>query len=140
MASDQFRRGILNPFLLSHFISELALRRSTSPAVKEFARRELEEATTILLALRRLGEPLERMDAYSMAVVDKLARAARPLFDQDYLDLQVTIHALLQDVIESYLRTAPRRASRTEVHTRHLATQALPTIKEHQIILSTLNQ
>jgi predicted outer membrane protein len=128
----QFRAQLAMPVQMSMMSSQLAATQATNQYAKQFAEFELNETKAMMSVMKDMGSPAPTMDAKSQAMLDKLKATTGPAFDKAYITAQVQTHEQLRSLTESYLRNpAPAKTNMMEMHARHIATLALPTIKEH---------
>ncbi len=129
-------RMILMPHAeLSLITSQIAVAKARQKNAKEFAGFELTEAIAVTGVLKDLGTPVPPMDAKASATLAKIKAApAGAAFDKAYIEAQLENHEFLVSLAENYIMNAKGRTSPAESQTRHLATLALATFKEHVMI------
>ena len=128
----QFRTQLAMPVQMSMMSSQLAVAQATNQYAKQFATFELDETKSMMAVMKDMGTPAPTMDAKSQAMLDKLKATTGPAFDKAYITAQVQTHEQLRGIVEGYLRNpAPAKTNMMEMHGRHIASLALPTIKEH---------
>jgi predicted outer membrane protein len=128
----QFRAQLAMPVQMSMMSSQLAVAQASNQYAKQFAEFELNETKAMMSVMKDMGSPAPSMDAKSQAMLDKLKATTGPAFDKAYITAQVQTHEQLRAMTEGYLRNpAPAKTNTMEMHVRHIATLALPTIKEH---------
>lgn len=131
----EFRMGVIGPAELSLATSQIAVSRATQKNTKEFAGFELTEAIAVTGVLKDLNTPVPPMTAKAKVTLAKI-KAAKPGsdFDKTYIQAQLENHEFLRDLAENYLKKAAGKTSPAESQTKHLATLALATFKEHVAI------
>jgi putative membrane protein len=127
----EFRTQLAPLGHLSLTTSLLALDKATNPKVKMFATFEVEEQKTMAKILQEMKTPPPSLDAKGQAVIDKLKTATGAGFDKAFMQAQVETHEQLQALTAAYVANAAAKTSLPELHTRHVASVALATIKEH---------
>lgn len=127
----EFRQGVIGPAELSLVTSQIAVGKATNKYAKEFAGFELEEAKAVTSVLKDLGTPVPAMDAKAQATLTKIKTATGAAFDKAYIQAQLENHEFLRDLAQNYLKNSVGKTSPAESQTRHLATLALATFKEH---------
>ena len=131
----QFRDGVIGPAELSLVTSQIAVEKATNKYVKEFASFELTEAIGVTGILKELNTAVPPMDAKAKATLNKIKTTAKgTAFDKAYIQAQIENHEFLRDLATNYISNAKGKTSPAESHTRHLATLALATFKEHVAI------
>lgn len=110
--------------------SQLALTRSVSPRVRQFAHlmiRDHSRADRQLTATaRRVGiRTPDGIDAWHLRLLGTVRRARGPEFQRAYIDTQVDAHLRLVSLHRNYLRNA--RNSQV----RRVAERWLPVFQEH---------
>ena len=137
------RQGVIGPAELSLVTSQLAVSKATNKYAKEFAGFELDEAKAVTSVLKDLGTPVPAMSAKAQATLTKIKTTTGAAFDKAYIQAQLENHEFLRDLAQNYLKNSMGKTSPAESQTRHLATLALATFKEHvaltQQILGQLN-
>jgi putative membrane protein len=111
--------------------SELALRRSKSKAVKDFAQRMVVDHNSAAakfkqaLAEAKLTPPAEKLDAKHQAVLDDLKAKDDASFDRAYIDAQYKAHVETVALVQAYAKggETPRL--------RAFAADVLPTLQGH---------
>jgi putative membrane protein len=90
--------------------SQLALTRSTSKDVREFANRMVIDHNRAsakfkrTLADAKLPMPPERLDARHQAILDHLNGAHADAFDKAYIDAQYNAHVRAVDLLKAYAK------------------------------------
>ena len=131
----EFRMGVIGPAELSLATSQIATTKATQKNAKEFAGFELTEAIAVTGVLKDLATPVPAPDAKAQATLAKIkSTPAGPAFDKAYIQAQYDNHVFLRDLAESYLKNSAGKTTPAESQTRHLATLALATFKEHVAI------
>ena len=138
---EQFRTALSAPGMLSLKESQIALKKSSNPKVKEFATFEVGEQTAISTVLKELNTPEPKISAQDSAILEKLNTAKDAEFDKAYLDAQIDGHKKLKMITESYLDNGKTADSDVkEMHARHIALIANATIKQHLANAIELNK
>jgi putative membrane protein len=127
----EFRQGVIGPAELSLVTSQLAVNKATNQYAKEFAGFELEEAKAVTTVLKDLGTPVPVMTAKAQATLAKIKTTTGVDFDKAYIQAQLENHEFLRDLAQNYLKNSTGKTTPAESQTRHLATLALATFKEH---------
>ena len=127
----EFRQGVIGPAELSLATSQIAVSKATNKYAKEFAGFELEEAKAVTSVLKDLGTPVPPMNAKAQATLAKIKTSTGATFDKAYIQAQLENHEFLRDLAQNYLKNSMGKTSPAESQTRHLATLALATFKEH---------
>ena len=128
----EFRQGVMGPAQLSLATSQIATSKATQANAKEFAGFELTEAIAVTTVLKDLQTPVPAPDAKAQATLAKIKNTpAGPAFDKAYIQAQLENHEFLRDLAEDYLKKSAGKTTPAESQTRHLATLALATFKEH---------
>lgn len=131
----EFRQGVIGPAELSLATSQIATGKTTQANAKEFAGFELTEAIAVTTVLKDLKTPVPAPDAKAQATLAKIKNTpAGPAFDKAYIQAQLENHEFLRDLAEDYLKKSAGKTTPAESQTRHLATLALATFKEHVAI------
>jgi len=131
----EFRQGVIGPAELSLATSQIATGKATQANAKEFAGFELTEAIAVTAVLKDLKTPVPAPDAKAHATLAKIKDTpAGPAFDKAYIQAQLENHEFLRDLAEDYLKKSAGKTTPAESQTRHLATLALATFKEHVAI------
>lgn len=112
--------------------SQIALRRSRSRAVRQFAHWEIAEQTMIAKAFGAVpGSAPVRPD--QSALISQLSALNGPAFDQQYVIGQLAGHQELLALNTAYLQSG------MDAQGRQIATMALPIIQKHLAILERLH-
>lgn len=131
----EFRQGVIGPAELSLATSQIASTKATQKNAKEFAGFELTEAIAVTTVLKDLATPVPAPDAKAQATLAKIkSTPAGAAFDKAYIQAQYENHVFLRDLATDYLKNSAGKTSPAESQTRHLATLALATFKEHVAI------
>lgn len=131
----EFRQGVIGPAELSLATSQIASTKATQKNAKEFAGFELTEAIAVTTVLKDLATPVPAPDAKAQATLAKIKNTpAGAAFDKAYIQAQYENHVFLRDLATNYLKNSAGKTSPAESQTRHLATLALATFKEHVAI------
>ena len=118
--------------------SQLALDRPVSPAVKDFARRMVEDHAAAgvrfreVVAVARVSAPPEKLDARRIAQIESLRAASDAQFEKAYLDLQRKAHDEAVALFEGYAAGGENAALRA------FAAELLPRLREHRAALDKL--
>lgn len=110
--------------------SQLALTRSLSPRVRDFARQMIRDHRQSDRQLRQtlrtagLKKP-NGLDARSMRVLAELRAARGRAFERSYIDAQVDAHVRAVDLFRNYSRSGQNR------QLKQFADETLPILKEH---------
>ena len=94
--------------MLSARRSELALRRSKSNAVREFANRMVTDHNAAAAKFKqavadaKLTPPAEKLDAEHRAILDALKAKNQPSFDRSYTETQYTAHVETVALFQAY--------------------------------------
>jgi putative membrane protein len=126
----EFRKKLGQLGTLSLMTSQLALTKASNKNVKLFATFEAEEQKAVSAVLKEMATPVLPMDAKGTAVLNKLKASSGAAFDKAFMSAQVDTHVQLKSLVGGFV-TASQGATGAEMHTRHIATVALATIKEH---------
>lgn len=121
--------GVSNQFEIES--SQLALSRSTSKAVKDFANRMVVEHNLAgakfkqALADAKITLPSEKLDAKHQAIIDRLKAANGAAFDTAYIEAQTNAHVEAVDLFKAYAKDGdtPRLKA--------FAADLLPTLVGH---------
>jgi putative membrane protein len=127
----EFRTQLAPLGNLSLTTSQLALTKATNPKVKMFATFEAEEQKTMAKILQEMKTPTPPIDAKGQAVINNLKTLTGAAFDKAFMQAQVDTHEQLQALTAAYVANAEGKTALPEMHTRHVASVALATIKEH---------
>lgn len=130
-SEKEFRQKVLGPAELSLATSQIAVSKAANKYAREFAGFELEEAKAVTSVLKDLGTPVPAMNAKAQATLTKIKTATGAAFDKAYIQAQLENHEFLRDLAQNYLKNSMGKTSPAESQTRHLATLALATFKEH---------
>jgi putative membrane protein len=111
--------------------SQLALSRSTSKAVKDFANRMVVDHNLAgakfkqAVADAKITPPSEKLDAKHQAIIDKLKAANGAVFDTAYIEAQTNAHVEAVDLFKAYAKDGdvPRLKA--------FAADVLPTLEGH---------
>jgi putative membrane protein len=111
-------------------LSELALRRASSPAVREFARRIVNDHTQanrqlLNIANRQQILGAEKMDDTHTKLRDKLAKLEGAEFDREYMEAMVKDHEEAVKLFEKQSKEGQDAALKAA------AGDLLPTLKKH---------
>ena len=137
----EFRMGVIGPAELSLITSQIAVQKATQKNAKEFAGFELTEAIAVTTVLKDLNTPVPPMTPKAQATLAKIKAAKSGAeFDKIYIQAQLENHEFLRDLAENYLTNAKGKPGAAESQTRHLATLALATFKEHVAITKRISQ
>lgn len=113
--------------------SELALKRATSPDVKAFAQRMIDDHTAAAAKLKEAAE-MDKVDVSLIATsldkkhrkkLDDLGREDAEDFDEAYMDLQETAHKKAVSLFKDYADDGDKPAL------KQFAQQTLPTLEAH---------
>jgi putative membrane protein len=126
----EFRKKLGQLGTLSLMTSQLALTKASNKNVKLFANFEAEEQKAVSTVLKELATPVLPMDAKGKAVLDQLNNSSGAAFDRAFMTAQVDTHEQLRSLVGGFVANS-QGATSAEMHTRHVATVALATIKEH---------
>jgi putative membrane protein len=111
--------------------SKLALDRTKSDRVKEFARRMIDDHGAAALKFRQavndanLTAPPEKLDAEHQAVFEDLKARDAGTFDKAYIDAQYNAHVETIDLFKAYVRGGDHWRM------RQFADELLPTLHVH---------
>jgi putative membrane protein len=111
--------------------SQLALSRSTSKAVKDFANRMITDHNLAAakfkqaLADAKIAPPSEKLDAKHQAIIDKLKAANGAAFDAAYIEAQTSAHMEAVDLLKAYARDGDNPRLKA------FAADLLPTLEGH---------
>ena len=111
--------------------SKLALDRTRSDRVKEFAHRMIDDHGAAALKFRQavndanLTPPPAKLDAKHQAVFDDLKAKDAGTFDKAYIDAQYTAHVETIDLFKAYVRGGDHWRM------RQFADELLPTLHAH---------
>jgi putative membrane protein len=125
-----FVRELRTNNLLEIRMGSVAARRSTNPAVKQFAQRMVTDHTTMgnewtSLASRLGLGTTSALDVNQQQVVSQLSSVPAAQFDQQYMSDAVQMHQNVIGLLQS------RGASAQNVDVRQLAAKGLPIIEQH---------
>lgn len=127
----EFGTSISVPGTVSLMTSQIAVKKATSPDVKDFARFEVSEQETISSILTDMGTPKPKLSAEEQAMIDDLkATKEGPEFDKKYLQAQVDGHTQLNTIVDNYLSDV-KASTPEEKEGKHLAMLANSTIDSH---------
>ncbi|MCD2322769.1 DUF4142 domain-containing protein [Sphingomonas sp. IC-56] len=119
--------------------SRLALERSQSPAIKQFAQMMIDHHTTTTQQVAQAAQasgmtpPPPALLPPHRALLDKLQGAQGRDFDRMYLDQQRTAHRMALALHQTYSRRGDKEPL------RQVATTAVPIIQQHIDQLKTLS-
>jgi putative membrane protein len=130
IADTSFVREVRTNNLLEIRMGSVAARRSTNPAVKQFAQRMVTDHTTMgnewtSLASRLGLGTTSALDVNQQQVVSQLSSVPAAQFDQQYMSDAVQMHQNVIGLLQS------RGASAQNVDVRQLAAKGLPIIEQH---------
>jgi predicted outer membrane protein len=129
---ELFRKGVIGPAELSLVTSKIAIDKATDAQTKEFAGFELTEAIAVTTVLKELGTPVPEMGDMAKQTLESLKAAPKGIeFDKAYMTAQLQNHVFLRNHATDYLKNSTGKTDPAETQTRHLATLALATFKEH---------
>lgn len=117
--------------------SQVALQRSESDSVRQYAQRMIEEHTAANQQLEPLAaqqgiELPTTASSFDTAVLEKLTQVSDEQFDQAYMDTQVNAHLKSLAVF----RTGARQV--TDADLKNYAATLLPSIQEHLAIANEM--
>jgi putative membrane protein len=126
----KFVQGAASGGLLEVKSSELALKKSTSPDVKKFAQRMIDDHTKahkeLLAVVKRKGmEPPKDLMPLHQALLDRLTKAGAGDFDKEFWTSQLAAHEEAVALFEAEAKAGQ------DVDLKAFATKTLPTLKEH---------
>lgn len=126
----KFVQGATSGGLLEVKSSELALKKSTSPDVKKFAQRMIDDHTKahkeLLTVLKRKGiEPPQDLMPLHQTMLDRLTKASAGDFDKEYWVNQLAAHEEAVALFEAEAKAGQ------DVDLKAFAVKTLPTLKEH---------
>ena len=127
----EFRTKLAMLGTLSLLASEVATDKASNERVKMFAKFEVAEQTAIATVLKEMATPTPAADTKATAMLTKLKGLSGAAFDVAYMAAQVDTHQQLRSLVESFVSSSKNSSNTAEMHTRHIATVALATIKEH---------
>ena len=114
--------------------SKIALQKAQDEDVKEFAKFETDEQTTVAEILKTMDPSLmPKPDPKHAEMIQKLQAAkAGPAFDKDYLNGQIDGHRQLLAIQDDYLKAGKNRE-----HTA-IAKLVRGMVKEHLVLLDDI--
>ena len=118
--------------------SRLALQRSQSPAVKEFANRMVAEHTRAASKLKaalneaNLPIPPEKLSAKDQSVYDSLNTTQGAAFDKAYVEAQYNAHVEAVNLFRAYSEHGDN------AHLKELSARYLPTLEDRLGQISNL--
>jgi putative membrane protein len=126
----KFVQGATSGTLLQVKSGELALKKSSTPDVKKFAQRMIDDHTKVGLELAALAkrkglDPPRELTPLHQAILDRLAKAGASDFDKSYWQSQVTTH---EEALALFQAEAKHGS---DVDLKAFAVKTLPAIKEH---------
>jgi putative membrane protein len=131
MSADQkFATGAANVGVAEVAIGKLATEKASSPDVKTFAQRMVDDHSKANEELKTLAQNKQMtlpttIDAEHQAVLDKLSKLSGDAFDKAYMQEMVNGHRK----VVAMFRTASKSAADADV--KAWAAKTLPTIEEH---------
>jgi putative membrane protein len=111
--------------------SQLALQRSQSPAVKEFATRMVADHTLVaskmkaVLSDAQITPPPEKLNAKHQKVYESLKAAQGPAFDKAYIEAQYNAHVEAVNLCAAYAKNGDN------ARLKALAAELLPALQRH---------
>jgi putative membrane protein len=112
--------------------SELALQRSTTPAVQSFAQQMIADHTNagkkldaVLAGSNSAVTPPKMLDARHQALLEQLSQAEGERFDAEYIRMQVQAH---QEAVALFTAYAD---GGDDAKLRAFATETLPVLRHH---------
>lgn len=118
-------------------VADLGLEKARGAKVKEFAKFEHDEQTTIAEILKSMDPSMSppKPDAKMTATIDKLREMKPgPEFDRAFIQAQTDGHEVLLDIQEDYLKVGKNR------EVVNVTKLARGQIKEHLTLLSDLKK
>jgi putative membrane protein len=111
-------------------LSRLAMQRAHSVAVKQFARRMVEDHTKANTELKQIAEKQnlelpQKIDAKHQAVYDKLSQLSGPEFDREYMK------AMTQDHDATVAKFKDESQYGQDPELKSFAMKTLPVIEKH---------
>lgn len=137
MLDQQFMRMAAHSDQFEIRSSQLALQRSSSPEVQQYAQRMIQEHTLSTQRLTQLAAERNVMlptapNEFQQAVIDRLAQVSDVEFDRAYMEAQANGH--MQTV--GLYRTQVGQGQDAEV--RQFAAQGLPAVEDHYVMASQM--
>uniref|UniRef100_B8HVN4 Outer membrane protein n=1 Tax=Cyanothece sp. (strain PCC 7425 / ATCC 29141) TaxID=395961 RepID=B8HVN4_CYAP4 len=110
--------------------SQLALKRGSSPAVKDYAQRMIKEHTNSSQQLQQIAKQYgvtlpKDVGAENQPVLEKLSQLSGAEFDRSYMQAQVQAHAKTESRFKQYLQQGQNP------QLKNFANQVLPVITAH---------
>ena len=128
-ADTAFIRDVVAGNLLEVQLGNLAERKASNPAVKQFAQQMVKDHTAMekqWIALgARNGVPVPALDPAGKQAMSQLEKLSGTEFDQAYMTSMVNDHQQTVNVLQQLAR----QAQSAEV--RQLAASGLPTVQQH---------
>lgn len=134
-AMERFQQQVMISDTFEMESSRLALEKSRSSAVQQFARSmindhgktsaRLKELTTGSTAAPSQPTMPGMLDTRHRAMLEQLSAASGPTFDQMYVQLQIQAHEEAVQLFGNYAQTG------TDPSLRTFAAQTLPTLEAH---------
>lgn len=118
-------------------MADIGLEKATNARVKEFAKFEHDEQTTVAEILKSMNPNMQppKPDAKAAAAIDKLkGMKAGAEFDRAFVQGQTEGHEMLLAIQEDYLKTGKNR------EVMNVAKLARGMIKEHLVLLGDLKK
>jgi predicted outer membrane protein len=131
ISEKQFRDEVMPRAQLSKLACEIAIAKTSSPDVKEFAQWELMEATTVIDVLEDLGTPVSPASADAAAFLQKLNNLSGNEFDKEYMAAELSNHEFLRDLAQGYVDGTDAKPLGKDKETWHVAGLALFAFTEH---------
>ena len=134
----QLRNGIMPRAQLSKAASEIALKKTRNPDVRQFAEWELMEATTVVKVLKDLDTTAPAIGADAQGFLAKLEAMDEKTFNSEYMQAELSNHEFLRDLARDYIDGIDDGAPVREPETWHVANLALFAFTEHVGLCSKL--
>ncbi|MBS1598324.1 MAG: DUF4142 domain-containing protein [Bacteroidetes bacterium] len=103
VSEKEFRENIMPRAQLSKLACEIAVDKSTTKSVKQFAGWELMEATTVIKVLEDAGTKIASPTPDAVAFIDKLKSLTGKEFEQQYMKAELSNHEYLRDLAQDFI-------------------------------------
>jgi predicted outer membrane protein len=126
-----FRNGVMPRAQLSKLACEIAIEKTNQADVKQFARWELMEATTVINVLEDLGTTVPSISYDAKTFLSKLKSLSGKEFDKEYMAVELSNHEFLRGLAQNYIDGVDEKVLGNEKETFHVAQLALFAFTEH---------
>jgi len=131
VTETQFRNGVMPRAQLSQAASEIAVKKTGNPDVRQFAEWELMEATTVIQVLKDLNTPAPAISSDAKAFLAKLESMSEAEFNAEYMQAELSNHEFLRDLAQDYIDGFEDRSPVDEQEIWHVSNLALFAFTEH---------